>query len=221
MTCYLASISEQPLGPLKKDIKALFGAIRKHDNSLVRDLLTANSDLVYVTASAPPKKDDGQSPLQVALKTGNFEIANYLLDLGADVKFMEKSDVNEWNAPALHDAIRASVFSRKNEALAILTKMLKLGADPNAIDSYGNNCLLRALMDCRQFLSSDPGFPQHVNDEAMNRNFQEIFKVLISAGADISASNAKRESAKDIAQREPALAQLLAPMTTAEKLKSK
>ncbi|MCT4595158.1 MAG: ankyrin repeat domain-containing protein [Anaeromicrobium sp.] len=42
-----------------------------------------------VQLSNPPKKDDGQSPLQVALKTGNFQIADFLIDNGANLNFME------------------------------------------------------------------------------------------------------------------------------------
>jgi len=40
-------------------------------------------------AKQPPKKDDGQSPLQVALKTGNTASADYLLDMGADVNTLD------------------------------------------------------------------------------------------------------------------------------------
>lgn len=57
------------------------------------------------TAKQPPKKDDGQSPLQVALKNGAFDIADYLIDQGADLNFIEDASCcNEWRAPVLHDA---------------------------------------------------------------------------------------------------------------------
>jgi len=42
--------------------------------------------------------------------------------------------------------------------MALVRRMLELGVDPNAVDSYGNNALLRALMDSRQRLVLDPGF---------------------------------------------------------------
>ena len=74
-------------------------------------MLDKKPELISCTAKQPPKKDDGQSPLQVALKTGNFEIASYLLDLGADVNFMEADTCcNEWRAPVIHDAIVAAVM---------------------------------------------------------------------------------------------------------------
>lgn len=68
-----------------RSMKKLFQAIRKKENDAVRELLTKKPEPVSCTAKQPPKKDNGQSPLQVSLKTGDFEAANLLLDLGADV----------------------------------------------------------------------------------------------------------------------------------------
>ncbi len=93
-------------------MKKLFVAIRKGELETVRELLEKKPELVACTAKQPPKQDDGQSPLQVAIKSGQFEIANMLLDGGADVNFMESPDCcNPWRMPALHDAIRAAVMS--------------------------------------------------------------------------------------------------------------
>ena len=55
-------------------------------------LLDKKPELIACTAKAPPKKDVGQSPLQVAIKTNNYVIAHLLLDRGADVNFMEPED---------------------------------------------------------------------------------------------------------------------------------
>ena len=203
---------------MKKEIKALFGAIRKHENGTARALLADHPALVNVCASAPPKKDDGQSPLQIAFKTGNFEMAAKLIDLGADIHFMEESQINEWRAPVFHDALRAAAFTARDgkiiagdhftSAIALVRRMLNGGVDPNAVDSFGNNSLLRALMDSRQRLSIDPGFPDRVGNESLIRDLREIFQTLIAKGADIHASNPQRESAAAFA-REPALKQLM------------
>jgi len=203
---------------MKKDIKALFGAIRKHENVTVRALLADNPALLNVCASAPPKKDDGQSPLQIAFKTGNFEIAAQLIELGANIHFMEESEINEWRSPVFHDALRAAVFTARDgkmvdrdnftAAIALVRRMLELGVDPNAVDSFGNNALLRALMDSRQRLVLDAGFPDRVEDETLNRDLREIFQGLIAKGAEIHASNPERESAAVFA-KELALTQLI------------
>jgi 2-keto-3-deoxy-L-rhamnonate aldolase RhmA len=65
-------------------MKKLFTAIKASDLEAVRQIIEKKPALVNCVAKQPPKKDDGQSPLQVALKTGNCAIAYYLLDMGAD-----------------------------------------------------------------------------------------------------------------------------------------
>ena len=129
-------------------MKKLFTAIRASDLEMVRQIIEKKPELVNCVAKKPPKKDDGQSPLQVALKTGNTAIANYLLDMGADVNFIEdETCCNAWRTPVLHDAINCAVMScrwntddkymgfrefstkeRSVEALGVLKKMLDMGA---------------------------------------------------------------------------------------------
>ena len=95
-------------------MRKLFNAIRKDDFETVKQLLEKKPELIACTAKQPPKKDDGQSPLQAALKTGRFNIVEYLLDLGADINFMEDDTCcNEWRAPVIHDAINAAVMSSR------------------------------------------------------------------------------------------------------------
>ena len=140
-------------------MKKLFQAIRKSEIEVVKQLIQKKTELVNCVAKHPPKKDDGQSPLQVALKTGNSEIAEYLIEAGADVNVIEDASCcNWWRTPVLHDAINNAVMkSRWNtnseymgfkvysteedarRAYAILEKMLDLGADVNAVDSFGNS----------------------------------------------------------------------------------
>ena len=179
----------------KGDVKALFRAIRNGDEATVKSIVAANGDFVHARAAAPPRKDDGQSPLQVALKTGRFAISDYLIEHGADVNFMEESAVNEWRTPALHDAIRAAMFSTGSAefkpAIAVIRKMLQRGADPNAADSYGNNCLMRAILDARMRIRAEgpSASPQLMKDVG------EIFETLIQVGADVHARGPDRASA--------------------------
>src|SRR5437879_7004921 len=95
----------------KKDIKIFFKTVSDGDFNKVSELLNNNPEYLTICNVAPPKKDDGQSGLQVSLKTGNFEIAKLLIDKGAYVNFMETSKINEWTAPVLHDCIRATIFN--------------------------------------------------------------------------------------------------------------
>jgi len=184
----------------KKDIKTYFQAIRNRDLQKVTELVSSDKEYLNATNFAPPKKDDGQSGLQVAFKTGNFDIAEYLIEQGADVNFIETSDINDWKAPVLHDCIRATIFNsytlRKetlqfDTAFKLLKTLLNKKADPNAVDSYGNNCLNRALMDARQMLDNPSA---DFNDGILLQQLRSVFSELIKAGADPNQSSERRES---------------------------
>ena len=192
-------------------MKKLFTAIRSSDIETVRKIIEKKPMLVNCVAKQPPKKDDGQSPLQVALKTGNTAIADYLLDMGADVNFIEdESCCNDWRTPVLHDAINCAVmfcrwntddkykgfrvFSTKERAahaLGILKRMLDMGADVNALDSYGNSGLNRFALQAKQIL---PAFNYAEHREEADRIFTEelhedlwnVLNALKEAGADAS-----------------------------------
>ena len=190
-------------------MKKLFQAIRQGDLATVGALLEKKPELIACTAKQPPKKDDGQSPLQVALKTGNIAIANYLLDMGADVRFIEdESCCNAWRTPVLHDAINCAVmccrwntndthmgfrvFSTKEravEALAVLKRMLAMGADVNALDSYGNSGLNRFALQAKQILPSY-NYAEHregtdrVFTDELHEDLRAVLQALKDSGAD-------------------------------------
>lgn len=193
----------------KRRVKKLFLAIRHGELETVKQLIEKNPKWVNCTAQQPPKKDDGQSPLQVALKTGNFEIADYLIDRNADLNFMEaESCCNKWRAPVIHDAVIAAVMcsrwntndkyqglrvfsteSRAGEAIAVLAKMLDRGGDVNAVDSFGYSVLFRFCFQAEQIL---PRWIPEERREAEDRVFTEelrqdlirILQLLKQAGAD-------------------------------------
>ncbi len=96
-------------------MKALFTAIRERNTEKIIELISKKPELVNCIAKQPPKKDDGQSPLQIAFKTKNFWAVKYLLEMGANVNFIENESVNEWKMPVLHDAIMAAVSMARFE----------------------------------------------------------------------------------------------------------
>ena len=192
-------------------MKKLFKAIRDRNIELIRELIATSSELVNCIAKQPPKKDDGQSPLQVALKTGAFDIAEFLIDNGADLNFMEdESCCNTWRAPVIHDAINAAVmssrwntnnpytgfevYSTEENAITarkLLEKMLQLGSDINMLDSSGNSGIWRYCLQANQIL---PRFNYATNCECDDRIFTveletdllSILKLLCKYGADLS-----------------------------------
>ena len=136
-------------------------------------------------------------------RQGTLKLPN-LIDKGADVDFMETSEINEWTAPVLHDCIRATIFNsftlqkdtkRFDIAFSLLILMLSKNADPKSTDSYGNNCLHRALMDAKQML--DNPRTDFTNDILINQ-LKGVFNELIKAGADTKESSERRERAEEL-----------------------
>ena len=192
---------------LRRDIKSFIKAIRRHQNDVVASMLDQTPGLIGARAKSPPKKDDGQSPLQIAFKVGNFRAARLLLDNGADPTFIEDSAINEWRAPVLHDAIRATIFSTTTlepntvafvAGLNLLERMLTSGADPNQVDSFGNSCGMRAVLDARLMISH-PGF----DDSPKGTVYQvrQVFDLLARNGADFYSRTDERESVTEAVDR--------------------
>lgn len=109
---------QRDFGMKGKKMKSLFTAIRQNDLDKVIKILGKNPKAVNCIATAPPKKDNGQSPLQVSIKTGNLVIAQYLMKEGADVNYMEPDDglppIRSYRCPVLFDAIRGLFFRWEN-----------------------------------------------------------------------------------------------------------
>ena len=197
--------------PTTKALKSLHKAIRHEDLERARSIVLDDLELVNTPAYAPPKKDDGQSPLQIALKCGQFGIADMLIANGANVRFIESSDINEWRRPVLHDAIMATVFGmrsawatngcagRLEQGLAILKKVLDGGGDPDCVDTYGNNCFHRALLDLRQVLTSIPVEDRDISDRDLvfDTDACLILGILVEYGGDIHMATEMRQSASE------------------------
>lgn len=187
---------------LQKDISSFIKAIRGHDNTAVRRMLDEMPELIASKAKSPPKKDDGQSPLQVAFKVGNFEAASVLVERGADPDYIEVSDINEWRAPVLHDALRATIFNCKTlqkdpaqfeVALALVRRLLELGAKPNKEDSYGNSGAMRAALDARQLIAH-PAVDKGPEGSAWQ--ISRVFSLLREFGADIDHPTERRAAVR-------------------------
>ena len=185
-------------------MKKLFTAIQKNDHAMVAALLDKSPELIRCVHQGNPKKFDGQSPLQVALKTADTQMVELLLVYRPDVNFMETEPcANDWRAPVLHDAIdRAIMATRWNvrrpdglevfntqtqadEAFGILQRLVELGADVNGKDSYGNACMDRACLQARQILPRPNSDDRALTDELRN-DLSRIFALLKQGGADMS-----------------------------------
>ncbi len=123
-------------------MKKLFTAIRQGNLDEVARILDKKPDLISCLAKAPPKKDDGQSPLMVAIKSDNLEVAHLLLDRGADVNFRDApTQPHNESAPIWYNAV-GQCFMRAGHTVGpgperskgyflLLRRLLDMGMDPN------------------------------------------------------------------------------------------
>ena len=183
-------------------MKKLFTMIRRGNLEEVTAILDKKPDLISCLAKAPPKKEDGQSPLMVAIKSDNLEVAHLLLDRGADVNFADA--VNPYginfSAPIWYDAI-GQCFMRVGDHVSqarkertrgyflLLRRLLDMGMDPNQKTSYGLTAWQHALDQYEQF--THRSYPSYYVEQTKtsNRQLREMLKAvldeLLKHGADI------------------------------------
>lgn len=173
-------------------MKKLFKAIRQENLEEVKSIIEKNPQLVNCVATPPPKKDNGQSPLQVAIKISSFEIIDYLIVNGADVNFMEAEDDDPGvRCPVLHDAIRMVMmslcykkFDVSDQGIKVVRELLKRGADPNKRASNGFDALNMAINDAEYVLEN--GIYSDCWEKA-EQQIIKLFDLLIEYGADFES----------------------------------
>ncbi len=191
-------------------MKKLFNAIRHGDFDEVKSILETYPEAVNEAATPPPKKDTALSPLQVALKIGELDIAEYLIEHGADVNYIEPEDKVEepvWRMPVIQDAIRAVFFAydgiepkpeKADKAAEIVRELLERGADPNAlswrtIEKFGERETNPDLCPIGECVSGVGGFVNSSNARNLERRdmavekFNYLMDLLLSHGADFEA----------------------------------
>lgn len=202
-------------------MKKFITAIRKRDMNTVRELLEQNPSLANYVAKQPPKMDDGQSALQIAVKTRNFEAANLLMDYGADVNFMEAEGCcDDWRMPVLNIAVMYAVmccrrtscsefgcetYSSEEEAdaaFSVLRRVLALGADVHAKESFGTSCSRRLCKAAEEVLPAYSWGERKVLRTAkvtpeLRRDLGRIFRLLKDSGADFTEEAAYYASAPE------------------------
>lgn len=195
-------------------MKKLFKAIRHGEFDEVKAILEKYPEAVNEASTPPPKKDNMLSPLQVALKIGEFDIAKYLIEHGADVNYIEPEDV-EWRMPVIQDAIRAVFFAydginanieAADKATEIVRELLERGADPNVLSwktvvKFGeaeknpdHDAIGACISGVCQFVNAGTGRTLERRDMAVER-FNYLMDLLLEHGADFEAWADRRASA--------------------------
>lgn len=198
-------------------MKKLFTSIRQGKLDEVARILDKNPSLISCLAKAPPKKDDGQSPLMVAIKSDNLEVAHLLLARGADVNFKDApTQPHNESAPIWYNAVgqcfmRAghtvgSGMERSKQYFLLLRRLLDMGMDPNQkfTSDFGSfNAWIYALNQYEYFShdslydqTSHPKSRQMQLDE--NRQLREMLKAvldeLLAHGVDIHNFESPRKN---------------------------
>lgn len=171
----------------------LFKDIRHSDIEAVRVAISKNINVVNEVYNAKAsKKDIGQSPLQVAIKCGEFEIIAILLENGADPDFMEDSAIvppHSVCTSVLHDAIIGAFsslcykkYEQSDKYVHLIKTLLESGANPNRKTSSEMFPIGTAINDAEMILTSKSAYPDI--QELTKKRLFEILDLLIEYGAD-------------------------------------
>lgn len=174
----------------------LFKDIRHSDMEAVRAAISKNAAIINEVYSAKaPKKDIGQSPLQVAIKCGEFEIIDFLLKNGADPDFMEDPALVPPNSvcmSVLHDAIIGvfstlcyKQFSHSEKYVNLIRILLENGADPNRKTSAEVFPIGTAVNHAEMILERKSAYPDI--QEITKKRLFEVLDLLVKYGADKEA----------------------------------
>lgn len=193
-------------------MQAIFTDIVNGDEQKVRGRIAKDPSIVAAVATGQPKQYAGQSTLQVAIRSGEFAIARFLLANGADATFTDVDSPSGWAKSILHDALMAAVTrsrrvrrssdtksgqewlpvnsaSKADEAFEVVVALLDAGADVNAPDSKGCTPLGRAAHAAHDILPRRrDGQPERSDGRPLNpelvADVSRIFDILVERGAD-------------------------------------
>lgn len=185
-------------------MKKLFTVIRQGKLDEVARILDKNPNLISCLAVAPPKKDHGQSPLMVAIKSDNPAVAHLLLDRGADVNFKDNpSQPHNESVPIWYlavgqcfmragNVVSQAMKDRSKEYFLLLRRLLDMGMDPNqkaTSDLWSYNAWHFALNEYNDSARSSYTSYNTEGDKAHNRQLREMLKAvldeLLAHGVDI------------------------------------
>ena len=191
-------------------MNAMFKEIRHGDIEKIRERIAKNPAVVNeVFTGTKPKKDIEQSPLQVAVKCGEFAIIDLLLENGADADFMEDQSKKPadtsasyfMSMPVIQDAIIQCFgcipygeLDRSEQYITVIEKLLERGADTNKETSPSHHLNKECIPPVGTLISEADEILRRYSDsreirggekfEAGKKHLFEILDLLKKYGAD-------------------------------------
>jgi len=184
-----------------------FQLLRRGDIEGVRQILDKKPEEVNAVSGDKPKRDQGQSLLQVAIKSGHLDIADLLIDRGADLNFIEEpTELNPFCQPVLQTAGGRAVFDcrrmikrwngqyemysskeKADQSFKVFKKMLELGADISQKDSHSGTLLQTILIETKEVLPSYYWKTKETSDnvlitDELRHDLNRIYDLLIRYG---------------------------------------
>lgn len=184
-----------------------FQLLRRGDIEGVRQILDKKPEEVNAVSGDKPKRDQGQSLLQVAIKSGHLDIADLLIDRGAELNFIEEpTELNPFCQPVIQTAGGRAVFDcrrmikrwngqyemysskeKADQSFKVFKKMLELGADISQKDSYGGTLLQNILIETKEVLPSYYWKTKETSDnvlitDELRHDLNRIYDLLIRYG---------------------------------------
>ena len=184
-----------------------FQLLRRGDLEAIRQILDKKPEEVNAVSGDKPKRDRGQSLLQVAIKSGHLDIADLLIDRGADLNFIEEpTELNPFCQPVIQTAGGRAVFDcrrmikrwngqyemysskeKADQSFKVFKKMLELGADISQKDSHGGTLLQNILRETKEVLPSYYWKTKETSDnilitDELRHDLNRIYDLLIRYG---------------------------------------
>ena len=184
-----------------------FQLLRRGDIEGIRQILDKKPEEVNAISGDKPKRDQGQSLLQVAIKSGHLDIADLLIDRGADLNFIEEpTELNPFCQPVIQTAGGRAVFDcrrmikrwngqyemysskeKADQSFKVFKKMLELGADISQKDSHRGTLLQTILIETKEVLPSYYWKTKETSDnvlitDELRHDLNRIYDLLIRYG---------------------------------------
>ena len=168
-----------------RETESLLDASEAGDLRRAREILSQRANAVEINC----RDDLGDTPLILAARNGHLEMAQLLLEKGADVEATNSSN----------DTALISASERPDNA-AVLKLLLDHGATINHKNELGRTALIEAasIGDLQNVVllvqqNADPNFITGEEESALTfaivNEYPEVAKVLLDVGADLNWRN--------------------------------